>query len=76
MMDRGTNSITQLLNYILFNIVPTVVDIIVAIVYLSSAFNGWLGLVVFITMALYLSKLNNGNKNGKFNSKRLNLHPF
>ena len=76
MMDRGTNSITQLLNYILFNIVPTVVDIIVAIVYLSSAFNGWLGLVVFITMALYLSKSNNGNKNGKFNSKRLNLHPF
>ncbi|KAJ9597259.1 hypothetical protein L9F63_011895, partial [Diploptera punctata] len=49
-MDRGTDSINNLLNYILFSIVPTIIDILVAVVYFISAFNGWFGLIVFITM--------------------------
>lgn len=53
-MDRGTDSINNLLNYILFSIVPTIVDIIVAIIFFISAFNKWFGLIVFITMSLYI----------------------
>jgi len=53
-MDRGTDSINNILNYLLFSIFPTVADIIIAIVYLSLFFNSWFGLIVFITMALYL----------------------
>ncbi|XP_072744876.1 ATP-binding cassette sub-family B member 6 [Anoplolepis gracilipes] len=53
-MDRGTDSIDNLLNYILFSIVPTIIDIIVAVVFFISAFNKWFGLIVFTTMILYI----------------------
>lgn len=55
-MDRGTDSIDNLLNYILFSIAPTIVDIIVAVVFFIGAFNKWFGLIVFITMVLYIGK--------------------
>lgn len=55
-MDRGTDSITNLLNYILFSITPTIIDILVAIVFFVSAFNIWFGIIVFCTMALYIGK--------------------
>ncbi|KAL3190321.1 hypothetical protein MRX96_019850 [Rhipicephalus microplus] len=54
-LDRGTSSVTSLLSYILFNILPAVADIVVAIVYFTVSFNAWFGLIVFITMALYLA---------------------
>ncbi|CAL7950956.1 unnamed protein product [Xylocopa violacea] len=54
-MDRGTDSINNLLNYILFSIVPTIVDIIVAVIFFISAFNKWFGLIVFLTMVLYIA---------------------
>ncbi|KDR08849.1 ATP-binding cassette sub-family B member 6, mitochondrial isoform X3 [Zootermopsis nevadensis] len=53
-MDRGTDSINNLLNYILFSILPTITDILVAVGYFISAFNGWFGLIVFVTMSLYI----------------------
>lgn len=55
-MDRGTDSINNLLNYILFSIAPTIIDIIVAVSYFVAAFNVWFGLIVFITMILYIGK--------------------
>lgn len=54
-MDRGTDSINNLLNYILFSILPTIIDIIVAIIFFISAFNKWFGLIVFLTMGLYIA---------------------
>ncbi|KAF5282611.1 hypothetical protein FQR65_LT14206 [Abscondita terminalis] len=53
-MDRGTESINNLLNYIIFSITPTLVDIVVAVVFFVSTFNGWFGLIVFSTMLLYI----------------------
>ncbi|XP_066996490.2 ATP-binding cassette sub-family B member 6 [Anabrus simplex] len=53
-MDRGTDSIFNLLNYILFNIVPTIVDILIAVIFFIVTFNGWFGLIVFVTMTLYI----------------------
>lgn len=53
-MDRGTDSIFNLLNYILFSIAPTIVDILIAVVFFVSAFNIWFGLIVFLTMGLYM----------------------
>ena len=55
-MDRGTDSVNNLLNYILFSIVPTIVDIIVAVAFFVVAFNKWFGLIVFLTMSLYIGK--------------------
>lgn len=60
-MDRGTDSINNLLNYILFSIAPTIVDILVAVVFFISAFNWWFGLIVFVTMGLYICKCRNYN---------------
>ncbi|KAG8290311.1 ATP-binding cassette sub- B member 6, mitochondrial [Homalodisca vitripennis] len=54
-MDRGTDSITNLLNYILFSIMPTLVDIAIAVIYFVTLFNAWFGLIVFTTMALYIA---------------------
>lgn len=54
-MDRGTDSINNLLNYILFSILPTLVDILVAVVFFMTAFNWIFGLIVFTTMILYIT---------------------
>lgn len=56
-MDRGTESVNSLLNYVVFQILPTIADIIIAIVYFVTAFNAWFGLIVFLTMVLYLGKI-------------------
>ena len=53
-MDRGSQSITSLLSYILFNIAPTLVDIGIAVIYFVVAFDGWFGLIVFLTMVSYI----------------------
>lgn len=54
-MDRGTNSVNGLLSYLFFSILPTIVDIVVAVIYFTINFNGWFGLIIFVTMALYLT---------------------
>ena len=51
-MDRGTNSIGSLLSYLLFNIIPVFVDIIVAVVFFVWQFGWVFGTLVFVTMTL------------------------
>ena len=53
-IDRGSRGISFALSALFFNIVPTVIDIVVAIVFFTAAFNVWFGVIVFVTMALYL----------------------
>ncbi|KAM4836108.1 ATP-binding cassette sub-family B member 6 [Thomomys bottae] len=53
-VDRGTSSVTGLLSYLVFNVTPTLVDIIIGIIYFSMFFNAWFGLIVFLCMSLYL----------------------
>ncbi|KAF6112496.1 ATP binding cassette subfamily B member 6 (Langereis blood group) [Phyllostomus discolor] len=53
-VDRGTSSVTGLLSYLVFNVLPTLADIIIGIVYFSMFFNAWFGLIVFLCMSLYL----------------------
>lgn len=43
-------------SYILFNIVPTIADIIIAVIFFFSTFNFYFGAIVLVTMALYLGK--------------------
>lgn len=54
-MDRGTNSINGLLNYLIFYIFPTLIDIVIAVVFFAVTFNIWFGAIILVTMALYLS---------------------
>ncbi|GFR81505.1 ATP-binding cassette sub-family B member 6, mitochondrial-like [Elysia marginata] len=53
-IDRGTNSINTLLSYFVFQIFPTIADIIIAIVYFVTFFNYLFGIIVFCSMAVYL----------------------
>ena len=53
-MDRGTSSINSLMQYLFFSILPTIIDIVIAIVYFAVEFNVWFGLVIVITMGVYL----------------------
>ncbi|XP_050756343.1 ATP-binding cassette sub-family B member 6 isoform X3 [Gymnogyps californianus] len=54
-VDRGTSSINSLLSYIVFSIVPTIADIVIGIVYFTSVFSAWFGLIIFVCMSLYLT---------------------
>ncbi|XP_053121935.1 ATP-binding cassette sub-family B member 6 isoform X2 [Hemicordylus capensis] len=54
-VDRGTSSVNNLLSYIVFSIFPTIADIIIAIVYFTTQFSAWFGLIIFVCMALYLT---------------------
>ncbi|PVD29468.1 hypothetical protein C0Q70_08719 [Pomacea canaliculata] len=54
-VDRGTDSINNLLNYIVFQIFPTIADIVIAIIYFVTVFNYLFGLIVFVCMFLYLA---------------------
>lgn len=40
----------------MFNIIPTLADIIIGIIYFSMFFNAWFGLIVFLCMSLYLGE--------------------
>ncbi|KAK9504939.1 hypothetical protein O3M35_009106 [Rhynocoris fuscipes] len=53
-MDRGTDSINNLLSYILFNILPTISDVGIAVIYFILSFNIWFGVIVFATMFFYI----------------------
>lgn len=55
-ISRGTDSVNSLLSYLIFNILPTIADIIIAIVYFATAFNPWFSLIVFVTMIIYMGE--------------------
>eukprot|EP00092_Neocalanus_flemingeri_P068912 GFUD01084323.1.p1 GENE.GFUD01084323.1~~GFUD01084323.1.p1 ORF type:complete len:834 (+),score=234.65 GFUD01084323.1:272-2773(+) len=54
-MDRGTSSINSLMQYLVFSIFPTIADIIIAIIYFAVAFNIWFGVIILVTMIMYLA---------------------
>uniref|UniRef100_A0AAR5Q0G4 ABC transporter domain-containing protein n=2 Tax=Dendroctonus ponderosae TaxID=77166 RepID=A0AAR5Q0G4_DENPD len=52
-MDRGTESINSLLQLILFSLVPTIIDLLIAIIYFFTVFDYKFGIIVSVTMILY-----------------------
>ncbi|KAG0294412.1 Homocysteine S-methyltransferase 1 [Linnemannia gamsii] len=52
--DRGVSSIVTLLSSLLFNILPCLVDITVACIVLTNAFDIYFGIIVFVTMMCYI----------------------
>ncbi|KAK9811422.1 hypothetical protein WJX72_003723 [[Myrmecia] bisecta] len=53
-LDRGTSSIQTILAVVLFNVVPQVIDIVAACIYMASALQGWVALIVFVTVSSYI----------------------
>lgn len=54
-MDRGSTSVTTVLNTIFFQITPILIDVIVAMVALSYDLNIYFGIIILITMIIYLT---------------------
>jgi ATP-binding cassette subfamily B protein len=53
-IDRGARSIQSLLNYLIYNIVPTLVEITLVISLLSAKFDGWFAAITFSALLLYI----------------------
>ncbi|MDQ6627751.1 MAG: ABC transporter ATP-binding protein/permease, partial [Pseudomonadota bacterium] len=53
-IERGSRSIQSLLNYTIYNIVPTLVEITMVIVLLSAKFDGWFAAITFGALVLYI----------------------
>ena len=53
-IERGTNGISFLLRFMVFNIVPTFIEIALVIGLLSWNYNGWFAVIVAIAVTLYV----------------------
>jgi ATP-binding cassette, subfamily B, heavy metal transporter len=54
-IERGSRSIQSLLNYTIYNILPTLVEIAMVIVLLSAKFDGWFAAITFGALVIYVS---------------------
>ena len=54
-IERGSRSIQSLLNYTIYNILPTLVEITLVIVLLSAKFDGWFAAITFGALVLYIA---------------------
>ncbi len=53
-IERGSRSIQSLLNYTIYNIAPTLVEITLVIVLLATRFDGWFAAITFGALLLYI----------------------
>ena len=54
-IERGSRSIQALLNYTIYNILPTLVEIALVISLLSAKFDGWFAAITFGALVLYIA---------------------
>jgi len=53
-IERGSRSIQSLLNYTIYNILPTLVEITLVIALLSARFDGWFATITFGALVIYI----------------------
>lgn len=53
-IERGSRSIQSLLNYTIYNILPTLVEIALVIGLLSAKFDGWFAAITFGALVVYI----------------------
>jgi len=53
-IDRGARSIQSLLSYLIYNILPTLIEITLVILLLSAKFDGWFAAITFGALLLYI----------------------
>ncbi len=54
-IERGSRSIAQLLNFLVFSIVPTIFEVVVVCAILFYNFNAWFAIVTLITLSIYFA---------------------
>jgi ATP-binding cassette, subfamily B, heavy metal transporter len=53
-IERGSRAIHSLLNYFIYNILPTLVEISLVIALLASKFDGWFAGITFVALVSYI----------------------
>jgi len=53
-IDRGTRSVSSLMNYMVFSILPTLVEILMIAGILLSRYDAWFAVVTFAAVVLYI----------------------
>lgn len=56
LMNSASYSISSLASYCLFSFGPAILDILTSVVFLTATFNWYFGLLITITLVLYLRK--------------------
>jgi ABC-type transport system involved in Fe-S cluster assembly fused permease/ATPase subunit len=54
-IERGSRAIHSLLNYFIYNIIPTLVEITLVIVLLASKFDGWFAAITLGALVAYIA---------------------
>ncbi len=54
-IERGTNGISFLMRFLMFNIVPTLLEILLVAVIFALLFSYWYALLTFVAVALYVA---------------------
>jgi ATP-binding cassette, subfamily B, heavy metal transporter len=54
-IDRGTNGISFLMRFMMFNIVPTLFEIIMVAAIFAFAFSWWYALITFVAVGIYIA---------------------
>lgn len=54
-IERGTKGISFLLNFMLFNIIPTLVEIVLVAVILLSKYDAWFAIIICTTLVVYIA---------------------
>ena len=53
-IERGSRAIHSLLNYTIYNILPTLVEMVLVISLLSAKFDGWFAAITLGALVLYI----------------------
>ena len=53
-IERGTKGISFLLTFLLFNILPTLLEIVLVAIILFSKYSAWFALITFATLIVYI----------------------
>jgi ABC-type transport system involved in Fe-S cluster assembly fused permease/ATPase subunit len=54
-LDRGTRSVSSLLNYMVFSILPTLVEVGLIAIVLLTKYSIWFAVITFATVAVYIA---------------------
>ena len=54
-LERGTRSLSSILNYLVFNILPTIVEFVMVGIILFSKYDAHFAIVTFITVIIYVA---------------------
>jgi ABC-type transport system involved in Fe-S cluster assembly fused permease/ATPase subunit len=54
-IDRGTRSVSSLMNYMVFNILPTLVEIAMIAGILLKRYDAWFAVVTFVSVTVYIA---------------------